>query len=87
MVVGGDFNQLPMGNNYFVMTEHWADALASIGRTGNTFKAGLLRTRIDYVLVSDDWRVRDGAVVNSDASDHRPVWVELGARDGERPRP
>ena len=47
MVVGGDFNQLPTGNNYFVMTEHWADALASIGRTGNTFKAGLLRTRID----------------------------------------
>src|SRR5687767_4374510 len=87
IVVGGDFNQLPMGNNYFVMTEHWTDALASIGRTGNTFKAGLLRTRIDYVLVSREWRVRDGAVVNADASDHRPVWVELCARDSEGAKP
>jgi endonuclease/exonuclease/phosphatase family metal-dependent hydrolase len=80
IVVGGDFNQLPVGNNYFVMTERWTDALASLGKTGNTFKSGLLRTRIDYLLVSPGWAVRDGAVVVSDASDHRPVWVEVSGR-------
>ena len=82
IVVGGDFNQLPLGNNYFVMTEHWTDALASIKRTDNTFKAGLLRTRIDYLLVSREWTVCDGGVVTSDASDHRPAWVQLQGRDG-----
>jgi endonuclease/exonuclease/phosphatase family metal-dependent hydrolase len=60
------------------MTRHWTDALKSLGRDDNTFSAGLLKTRIDYFLVSKEWAVRDGAVVDSDASDHKPIWVELG---------
>src|SRR5262245_12103941 len=48
MIVGGDFNQIPMGNNYELMTRHWTDGLARLGKDGNTFGEGLIRTRIDY---------------------------------------
>ena len=53
-------------------------SLKSLGRDDHTFSAGLLKTRIDYFLVSKEWAVLDGAVVDSDASDHKPIWVELG---------
>ena len=81
IVIGGDFNQLPMGNNYALMTQHWRDALDSIDRDENTFKAGLLRTRIDYFLTSSEWRTCDGGVVKSEASDHRPIWVQVKSKD------
>jgi endonuclease/exonuclease/phosphatase family metal-dependent hydrolase len=60
------------------MTRHWTDALKAVGRDDNTFAAGLLKTRIDYFLVSKEWAVRDGGAVDSDASDHKPIWVEVG---------
>jgi endonuclease/exonuclease/phosphatase family metal-dependent hydrolase len=75
-MIGGDFNQLPAGDNYFVMTQHFSDALAALGRSDNTFKDGLLRTRIDYFLTSGEFRIADGGVAFSDASDHRPIWLE-----------
>ena len=79
IIVGGDFNQIPLGNNYFAMTEHLTDALASIGRNDTTFRAGLLHTRIDYVLVSPHWRATGGGVVATEASDHHLIWVQLAA--------
>jgi endonuclease/exonuclease/phosphatase family metal-dependent hydrolase len=78
IVVGGDFNQIPFGNNYGLMTTHWADALKALGKDETTFAAGLLRTRIDYFLVSKEWRALDGGVVASDASDHKPIWLSAG---------
>ncbi len=80
IVVGGDFNQIPMGNNYALMTREWSDALGVLGKDQTTFKAGLLRTRIDYFMVSKGWGVAAGDVVESDASDHKPIWVEVGGR-------
>lgn len=79
IVVGGDFNQVPIGNNYFAMTEQLNDALASIGKDDVTFAAaGVLHTRIDYLLTSRDWAARDGGVIASNASDHRLIWANLG---------
>jgi endonuclease/exonuclease/phosphatase family metal-dependent hydrolase len=77
MVLGGDFNQIAMGNNYALMTKEWTDALDALGRNENTFGAGLIRTRIDYFLLSKEWTAADGGVVQSDASDHRPIWVQV----------
>ena len=78
MVVGGDFNQIPFGNNYAAMTESFTDALGSLGVNDMTFEAGLLKTRIDYFLTSPpQWRAAEGTVVPTDASDHRLIWVEL----------
>jgi endonuclease/exonuclease/phosphatase family metal-dependent hydrolase len=78
LIVAGDFNQLPFGPNYARMTADFTDGLASVGATDNTFASGLLRTRIDYVLHTPGWRATAGRVIDSDASDHRPVWLDLG---------
>jgi endonuclease/exonuclease/phosphatase family metal-dependent hydrolase len=88
IVVGGDFNQPALGGNYATMTAHWTDALAALGRGGPTFKYGLLETRIDYLLVSPEWKPIVGDVIQGRASDHRPVWVDLGpAPAGATTRP
>src|SRR5688572_26408120 len=78
IVVGGDFNQVAVNNNYELMTRHWTDVLKSLGKDQNTFRHKLLATRIDYFLVSKEWRAMEGGVVDSDASDHRPIWISAG---------
>jgi endonuclease/exonuclease/phosphatase family metal-dependent hydrolase len=78
IVVGGDFNQIAVHNNYELMTRQWTDALKVLGKDQNTFRHNLLATRIDYFLVSKEWRALEGGVVESDASDHRPIWVKVG---------
>ena len=79
IVLGGDFNQLPLGNNYAEMTADFTDALKAIHQDDSTFIDGFLHTRIDYLLLSREWEPVKGAVVLSDASDHRPIWVEIQA--------
>ena len=81
MVVAGDFNQIPMGNNYALMTQEWRDAMKQIGHTGTTFGEGLLHTRIDYFLTTREWKPLDGGIVTSKLSDHRPIWIKLTASD------
>ena len=77
IVVAGDFNQIPFGNNYAAMTEHLNDALAGLGNNDMTFRAGVLNTRIDYILLSPEWRATGGGVVESRASDHRLIWADV----------
>jgi endonuclease/exonuclease/phosphatase (EEP) superfamily protein YafD len=77
MVVGGDFNQVPLGPNYAAMTQSWSDALGKLGRTDWTCQFGPLQTRVDYILISSEWTAIDGNVVDSNASDHRPIWVDV----------
>jgi endonuclease/exonuclease/phosphatase family metal-dependent hydrolase len=78
IVVGGDFNQLAIHNNYALMTRHWSDALSALGKDQATFGAGLIKTRIDYFLTSKEWKPISGDVVDSDASDHKPIWLLAG---------
>ena len=77
----GDLNQIPLGNNYYEMTHHWTDALDALGETGATFDGGLLQTRIDYFLLSKEWKPLSGGVIRTKASDHRPIWLEARAAD------
>jgi endonuclease/exonuclease/phosphatase family metal-dependent hydrolase len=79
IVIGGDFNQIPMGNNWSVMTGTWRDALGALGHDDVTFGEGVLRTRIDYFLTSPDWQPLDGGVAPRGASDHRLIWLEAAA--------
>jgi endonuclease/exonuclease/phosphatase family metal-dependent hydrolase len=80
IVIGGDFNQIAMGNNYSLMTETWSDALAKLGHTGVTFGEGLLRTRIDYFLVSKEWEPAAGGIAQKGASDHRAIWLDVAGK-------
>lgn len=76
IVIGGDFNQLAIHNNYALMTQHWTDALKTLGQDQPTFTAGLLKTRIDYFLTSKEWKPLTAEVVDSDASDHNPIRLQ-----------
>ena len=81
IVIGGDFNQIPLGNNWALMTGTWRDALGALGKDDVTFGEGLLRTRIDYFMTTPDWQPLSGGVAPAGASDHRLIWLEAGARD------
>ena len=71
------------------------DAFASAGRGygytyGHTLRPRFSFLRIDHILVSPDFAVRDSSVGGDDASDHRPVIADLawrGVRGGALPRP
>ena len=83
IVIGGDFNQIPMGGNYSAMTSGLKDALGWIGRPSPTLGEGNVRLRVDYFLCSNEWQPLDGGVVVSDASDHDMIWLEAkGAAAG-----
>jgi endonuclease/exonuclease/phosphatase family metal-dependent hydrolase len=81
LILGGDFNQLPIGHNYGLMNTGLLDALAWVGKTGYTCNFHGLKTRIDYVLVSTDWNPVGGQVVDSSASDHLPIWADIRQND------
>jgi endonuclease/exonuclease/phosphatase family metal-dependent hydrolase len=77
LVVGGDFNQPAVGENYARMIEQFTDVLDSLGKDFVTHRWTLLETRFDYLLCSADWKPVAGGVMEGEASDHRPVWAEL----------
>jgi endonuclease/exonuclease/phosphatase (EEP) superfamily protein YafD len=77
LLVGGDFNQPPLGPNYRRMTASLTDLLGRVGRNEYTFRHGRLTSRIDYLLASHEWEAVAGGVVPSDASDHRPIWADV----------
>ena len=83
LIVGGDFNQLPAGDNYRLMTEELTDVLAAKEQTEATFHGGprgLIRTRIDYLLTSPSWLADDAQVIWTDASDHNLIRATLGGK-------
>ena len=81
IVIAGDFNQIPMGNNWAVMSGTWRDQLGALGKDDVTFGEGMLRTRIDYFLTTPDWQPVDGGVAPRGPSDHRLIWLEARARE------
>lgn len=89
LLLGGDFNQIGAGGNYSTLRSRFTDALASIGDLSWTCNIGWLKTRVDYLWLTPDWAVLGGGVVESDASDHRPVWavVDLAAEGKAQSRP
>lgn len=76
LIVGGDFNQIEFGWNYDAMTKSFTDALARLNHKDWTCQHGVLRTRIDYLLLSKEWHAKDGAVIEASTSDHRPIWID-----------
>jgi len=82
LIVAGDFNDEPTGQTYKAMCLALADAwVARRGPTANgfTFPADEPIKRIDYVFYRgfDRLRVERAWVVDTPASDHRPVVVEF----------
>jgi endonuclease/exonuclease/phosphatase family metal-dependent hydrolase len=81
IVIAGDFNQIPSGNNWAIMSGTWRDALGALGKQDVTFGEGILKTRIDYFLTTPDWQPVAGDVAPPGRSDHRLIWLEARARE------
>ena len=81
MIVGGDFNQIPSGANYHAMTCSFSDALKRLHKAEYTCD-DVVKVRIDYFLCTPHWTPIDGGTSNSPASDHRAVWLVVGAVAG-----
>ena len=76
-VVFGDLNAKPDSSELQPLLHRLHDAWpASLG-PGFTYPADAPSERIDYVLVSPQFRVRSATVPITTASDHRPVVVDL----------
>lgn len=83
LIVVGDFNAEPNDGAYKLMltrfTDAWAQQSAGSFDAGNTYPADKPAKRIDYIFCAkqSDVRVRDVRVVETLASDHRPVVADL----------
>jgi len=73
----GDLNAPPDAAEIQPLLERLHDAWPTSAGAGLTDPADVPRKRIDYVLVSKQFRVRDASVPVTLASDHRPVVVDL----------
>jgi len=77
LVVAGDFNDEPAGETYALMASRFADAWAAAGGAGATYPADRPAKRIDYVFAGRGFKVRRARVVETLASDHLPLVVDL----------
>ena len=83
VVLLGDLNATPGSPEIANLTEDLVDSWVTAGvGDGFTYDAATPHARIDYVMSSGDVVARTAAVVTTDASDHRPVVVDLGLPGG-----
>jgi endonuclease/exonuclease/phosphatase family metal-dependent hydrolase len=73
----GDMNAKPDAPELQPLLHRLRDTWPSGSGPGFTYPADVPAQRIDYVLVSRHFRVRSAAVPVTEASDHRPVVVDL----------
>ena len=76
-LVFGDLNATPEAPELAPLLARLRDAWPASAGPGFTYPAETPSKRIDYVLTSGHFRVRSAEVVATEASDHRPVVVEL----------
>lgn len=77
VILLGDLNAEPNSPEVDTLTAEFQDVLAGSGLEGMTFPSDNPDTRIDYVLVRSVAGVKSARVVDSLASDHRPVLAEV----------
>jgi endonuclease/exonuclease/phosphatase family metal-dependent hydrolase len=75
----GDFNAEPAAPELAPLWTDLTDAWTSAA-PGHTYPADAPTKRIDYVTTSTGVRARNAAVVDTLASDHRPVVADLAVR-------
>lgn len=73
----GDLNAGPTAPELQPLFERLRDSWAVFADAGLTYPATAPVKRIDYVLASRHFRVRTAQVPDTQASDHRPVVVDL----------
>lgn len=78
-LVGGDFNSEPESSVHTAMVSAgWHDAFASCGKgSGLSYPDDKPVKRIDYLWMRANTRCSDATVLETNASDHRPVLFHL----------
>lgn len=77
-IVAGDFNARPDSQTYATMTADFKDAWALVGKgEGFTIPVKQPRARIDYVWARGSVTPVRAEVLQSEASDHLPLLVEV----------
>lgn len=92
VIVMGDLNAPPHAAELAPLLTRLNDAGRREREPGHTYPAAAPQRRIDYVLYSDHFGFRAARVLNTSASDHRPVIADLvptlpaatGTRDPRR---
>lgn len=86
LIIVGDFNDEPAGSSYRLMLTRFADAWVSESRAASndlavagTYPADKPVKRIDYIFYSNNGllRAKRARVINTLASDHRPLVAEM----------
>ncbi len=78
VILCGDFNDTPLSFTYTRIEKQLTDAFSVAGMgLGNTYREYFPILRIDYIFVSDDFRVLDFRRIKVRYSDHYPVYAEL----------
>jgi len=78
-ILGGDFNSEPGSGVISIFADSgWRDAFVQCGAgSGLSFPADVPVKRIDYLLLSGATTCASAKVIDTDASDHRPVFFVL----------
>src|SRR5262249_43470758 len=76
-LVMGDLNAPPTAPELRPLLQRLHDAWMAPEQEGLTYPSDKPVKRIDYVLVSNHFRARSASVPATEASDHRPVVVDL----------
>lgn len=78
LLVAGDFNTPPRGRVYNALASRLGDSWREAGwGLGDSYSATMPVVRIDYAWHSKPWSVQRAFVPSSQASDHRPLVVDL----------
>lgn len=86
LFVGGDFNSEPDSPVHaLVISAGWHDAFEECGKgSGLSFPDDKPMKRIDYLFLPNWVRCTEARVLNTNASDHRPVLVHISATSFRR---
>lgn len=79
-IVLGDLNSQPESEELRVLLE--TGLRHAVPEDLPTYPSDVPRCRIDYILVTPDWRASDARVVQTLASDHLPLVADLELTDG-----
>jgi len=87
LIVVGDFNDLPTGGAYKLMRNKFDEAWEINGsESGLSYPADKPKKRIDYIFYTkaNGVKAKRAWVVDTLASDHRPVVADLEIKSGEK---
>jgi endonuclease/exonuclease/phosphatase (EEP) superfamily protein YafD len=86
-IVAGDFNEDPDGRAIDFLAGHGLTRVPTTGPTSWHYERivdgkpwDLLKMDIDHVLVDDSFTAKDARVLDTGASDHRPVVVTIQSK-------